>query len=210
VDHFPTLATVYGLMLLAVLLLLALTPDAVRLANGIRRAREVGSGPLGPWDDAAPAGPLRLALAGLTFAFGVAAGAAPAGGAISTAQLLLPPLIGASAVVYAGSALQLVRLRLGRRGLAPFLLLLAGLWAVPLFLVGLLSVRGSLVSEAARQGAGAVSPLLGVGLAASLGQNDVGATPAAVSLTVNLGLCALFWALAARAERQARTRAADA
>jgi hypothetical protein len=178
-EEFVTLeiATLYLLVITAILLLMMVTPNLPEYDKGLWRARRMGLAHLPWWDDLSLNRVFlviacAIVLATATFAAGGAAESANFGFAASRDSGSFPLAIAAGVLVvaYFGLAHQYFALRFGGRARIYFSLFLFLAWVVPL-LAGSILLMASMPIDAERESqvVFSLSPVAGIGLIAMPG-----------------------------------------
>ncbi|WP_406699328.1 hypothetical protein V5E97_10695 [Singulisphaera sp. Ch08] len=213
-DNFM-IASVYVLSLLAMVLTIAITPDAGEYVKGLRRATRQGRRRMSLWSDA---GSNRLALLALCSLVMVGATTVvhvigrhqvadsvwanhsaftsnqemtdEAWLASRQALLSRPIAIGVLTVAYVGFALQYFSLRTRSSGLMLTTLFLFLVWLVPLLVGAMLGMTGT--NQTRNVAIFALSPLPGIALSSGLGKLPGADTIQLAALTPSITFAFLF------------------
>jgi hypothetical protein len=213
-EEFVTLeiATLYLLVITAILLIMMVTPNRAEYDKGLWRARRMGLAHLPWWDDLSLNRVFlvlacAIVLATATFAAGGAAASASIGFVSSGNEGSFPLAIAAGVLVvaYFGLAHQYFSLRFGARARIYFSLFLFVAWVVPL-LAGSILLMASMPNNAERESqvVFSMSPVAGIGLTAMPGDaRGYRMAVQAAAITPALLFVFVFNSLLVAARRQA-------
>jgi hypothetical protein len=213
-EQFVTLeiATLYLLVITAILLLMMVTPNLPEYDKGLWRARRMGLTHLPWWDDLSLNRVFlviacAIVLATATFAAGGATESSSVGSGSSqdTGSFPLAIAVGVLVVAYFGLAHQYFALRFGVRARIYFSLFLFLAWVVPL-LAGSILLMASMPTSAERESqvVFSLSPVAGIGLTAMPGDaRGIRTAIQAAAITPALLFVFVFNTLLVAARRQA-------
>jgi hypothetical protein len=184
------LASLYLLTVPALLLASMITASQAEYTKGLHRARKQGKTRLPWWDDLSVNWLTVVILASIVLTAGTIAATVAAGASdphIFRWEIGPYPLALAAAVLtvaYFGLALQYFQLRFARRGIMYFALFLFIFWALPLIAGSIQSMAaGPLGSEAASYPIVALSPVAGIGMIYTIGDQPLAYSVQASALT---------------------------
>jgi hypothetical protein len=161
------LVVLYGLVLVAMVLMPTITPDLGEYVKGVRRAERFGRRRPGLWDDASTNRAPLFAYAAIVALAATVAWEAIEGRGSGGSAYSQTIAIGVFVVAYVGLALQYFSLKFGKYGPTLLVLFLVVAWGVPLLVGGVMvAARTGPEEQGLPQVIMALSPVAGIALSA--------------------------------------------
>jgi hypothetical protein len=202
-------ASLYLLSVPAILLTMMITPTQAEYAKSLYRAQKLGRTRLPWWDDLSVNWITLVILAAIVLTAGTVAGTMavgtidPLAGRQPTGPYSLALAAAVLTVAYHGLALQFFQLRFGKRGVMYFALFLFVVWGLPLLAGSIHSMAaGPMSSSEAGYPIFALSPVAGIAMIFTVGQEPMAYSVQASTLTPILLFTFVFNYLVVTARRR--------